>query len=549
MPRTLGAKDKKKRKRRRLTNIAIGVGGAAALGGLGLLALRKKMPKVGNTMRPVTPTVSTSTATRVGQSSTPIAARTPQISPASSPPPRVTQPDIPAKPKLIPSRAEIQTGSVIPPQPIQQPKTIKALPPSRLPQSPILPTKPKLIPSRSEIQPSSLIPKIQPVPTESTIVKALPPARSPQLNQIVPSSKPKLAASRQEIPVNTEIPNPTQSASSTNKAVKEAGKRAARAVNKAKQAAKKAQEEFENINWDATTKKAARNAGKEFAKVVNTEATKQGVRAAKKGRKGIKMVAKVAKKSNKGRKKIIIGGIKKGTSEIIKRIPDAAKSTVENLPATVKAASKLAKSANNAIETVKEVTPKVGRRGFLAAIGAKAVTTGKQTAATTAQQATRQYSIFDKYFRLIPKTKAERRAEAAALRAERIARRAKGHHPLFQPHYKADAIEKDLIHLDRNIQALEAAGAKQSTRREVILAPKEYIEEYASKPENLPKILKLFKKLGLPSVNNAVERAAENYAKDFSPNARLRFTQALLNIGKATGLFSNGKELTDFIDE
>lgn len=598
MPRTLGAKDKKKRKRRRLLNIALGVGGAAALGGLGYLAYKRRMPTIGKASQPIQPTYINNTPS-VSRSPIP---RTTQVS--TSPPPARVQ--TPKEPKLIPARAEIQVTPTVATQPA--PKPVKVLQPAKEDLSKLLPTgkpklipskteiqsnipipqaapetqtikgllppakqrtidllpngKPKLIPSRAEIQPNSLISKTQSV-SETKIVKALPPARSPQLSQVVPPNKPKLAPSRQEIPADTNIPNPTQAASSSTKtAAGKAGRKAARVMSEvekaakkaaaeAKKAAKKAKQELEKIDWDATTKKAARGAGKAAAKVVNQEATKQGVKAVQKGRKGIKIVAKVAKKTKKGRQKLIINAMKKGAGETVKRIPGAAKSAVENLPAAGKAAGKLAKAAqeaNDAIQTAKDATPKVGRRFFLTLTGARVATMGKQAAASTAQQAQRQYHIVDNYFRLLSKTKAERRAEAAALRASRIAQRAKGHHPVLQPHYNVKAVEEDLINLDRNIQAIEAAGAKQSTRRDIILAPKEYVEDYVSKPENLPKLVKLFKKLGLPTVDNAVKRAIDSYAKDFSPNARLRFTQALLNIGRATGLFSNKKELAEFIE-
>jgi hypothetical protein len=110
MPRTLGAKDKKKRKKR-LLNIALGVGGVATLGGLGYLALRKKMPTIGSASRPPDLGIQVRN-TPVSRSTAPI--KTPQITAASSPPPRVNQPDIPAKPKLIPTRAEIQPNSIVP---------------------------------------------------------------------------------------------------------------------------------------------------------------------------------------------------------------------------------------------------------------------------------------------------------------------------------------------------------------------------------------------------------------------------------------------------
>jgi hypothetical protein len=170
MPRTLGAKDKKKRRRRRLLNIALGVGGAAALGGLGLLALRKKPPIIGNTSRPVPSNSFTPNPTpRPGRGSSP------QITPASSPPPRSPQPS------NLPGIKEIQPSSIIPTKPsapprlisnrvevqpvVAQPKTIKALPPGKTPPPPkaLPPGKPEPIPAKTEVKPDSIVKERSPI--------------------------------------------------------------------------------------------------------------------------------------------------------------------------------------------------------------------------------------------------------------------------------------------------------------------------------------------------------------------------------------------------
>jgi hypothetical protein len=151
MPRTLGAKDKKKRKKR-LLNIALGVGGVATLGGLGYLALRKKMPTIGSASRPPDLGIQVRN-TPVSRSTAPI--KTPQITAASSPPPRVNQPDIPAKPKLIPTRAEIQPNSIVPIQ-TAIPRQPKLSPPAKVEVKPNPPSgQPKVEVVQSGGQPKS----------------------------------------------------------------------------------------------------------------------------------------------------------------------------------------------------------------------------------------------------------------------------------------------------------------------------------------------------------------------------------------------------------
>lgn len=528
MPRTLGAKDKKKRKRR-LLNIALGVGGVATLGGLGYLALRKKMPTIGSASRPPDYLGIQVRNTPVSRSTAPI--KTPQITAASSPPPRVNQPDIPAKPKLIPTRAEIQPNSIVPASPkllppgktspTVTPASPKLLPPAKpQPQT----TKPKLIPTRAEVQPSSITPIQTAIPRQP---KLLPPAKTPQTIQPQNRNTTRLIPSRAEVQPNS-IPNETP------KLLPPA--RTSKTQN--------------NQQIPKNTKKAAKEAAKEAARIADEawKAANPGMKAVGKlARKGIKAAGIVARKSNKGRKKLIIKAIKKAAKASVsdtsqKAIKKVAGEVVDNLPAAGKVAGKVARIAKDADESVQ-----VGRRGFLKALGINAAIAAKKQAASTAQ-AVQRHPMTD-LFVTVKKTRAERLAEIRAARAARIAAR-KQTNPILRPHKQLERIEKMIMEAEKASDIIETAGTKSLSRRELLKAPRQYLEDYitANPEKRIPALVNYFWERGMIS-NNAKQFIIDSYSKGLHPTTSMRLAKILMRISDATGLYSSYRELAEFIDK
>ena len=552
MPRTLGAKDKKKRKRRLFT--ALGVGGAATLGGLGYLALRKKMPTVGSTSRPTAYSdiqVRNTSAPR----STPLT-QTPRITAASSPPTRVTQPDIPSKPKSIPSRAEVQPNSIVPASPkllpqgkpnptVVPPPTVKALPPAK-PQPQI--TKPKLIPSRVEVQPSSITPIQTPISRQP---KLLPPARTPQT--IRPQNRnPKLIPSRIEVQPNS-IPNETPKLLPPAKTSQPQTPGNTQKPPTKKKAAKQAQTP-ENTQKPPTKKEVIKEAAKQSAKIANEagktwEAVKPGVETGGKlARKGIKAAGKIARKSNKSRKKLIIKGAKKAikasvsdrSQEVIKKV---AGKVVDNLPAAGKVAGKVARVAKDVDESVQ-----VGRRGFLGALGIKAAIAAKKQAASAAQTV-RRHPMTD-LFGTVKKTRAERLAEIRAARAARLAKAGQPPNPIIKPHKDLEKLEKTIMKVGEASDAIENAGKKSLSRRDFLKTPRQYLEDYitASPEKRIPALVNYFWKKGIIS-SGYKQYVMDLYAKGVHPTTSMRLAKILMRISDMTGLYSSHRKLAEFINK
>ena len=551
MPRTLGAKDKKKRKRRLF--ITLGVGGAATLGGLGYLALRKKMPTVGSTSRPTAYSdiqVRNTSAPR----STPLT-QTPRITAASSPPPRVTQPDILSKPKSIPSSAEVQPNSIVPAPPkllpqgkpnptVVPPPTVRALPPAK-PQPQI--TKPKPIPSRVEVQPSSITPIQTPISRQP---KLLPPAKpQPQI------TKPKLIPSRIEVQPNS-IPNETPKLlppAKTSQPQTPGNTQKPPTKKKAKKAAKQAQTP-ENTQKPPTKKEALKEAAKQSARIANEagkawEAAKPAIETGSKlARKGIKAAGIIARKSNKSRKKLIIEGAKKAikasvsdrSQEVVKKV---AGKVVDNLPAAGKVAGKVARVAKDVDESIQ-----VGRRGFLGALGIKAAIAAKKQAASAAQTV-RRHPMTD-LFGTVKKTRAERLAEIRAARAARLAKAGQPPNPIIKPHKNLEKVEKTIIKVEEASNAIETAGKKSLSRRDFLKTPRQYLEDYitASPEKRIPALVNYFWKKGIIS-SNYKQYVMDLYSKGVHPTTSMRLAKLLMRISDATGLYSSHRKLAEFINK
>jgi hypothetical protein len=444
MPRTLGAKDKKKRKKR-LLNIALGVGGVATLGGLGYLALRKKMPTIGSASRPPDLGIQVRN-TPVSRSTAPI--KTPQITAASSPPPRVNQPDIPAKPKLIPTRAEVQPNSIVPASPKLLPPgktsptvtpapTVKALPPAKpQPQT----TKPKPIPTRAEVQPSSITPIQTAIPRQP---KLLPPAKV-EVKPNPPSGQPKVEVVQSGGQPKSRSKSKPKVVRRKTKTVKPRTK-----VQDQKSFIKKAAE------WSRKNNAAMLERKKNIAKILIRKAT---------GEQGQKVAKAVLKRSPK------LAGM-------------AARTGV-----------KIAKSVS------------LTRRQLLQAAGASAAVQGKQVAGEAIAQA----------------------------------------NPITKLNKAFKDVKQLGIEADKAADLLEEQGNKVVSRREILRRARQYgIDYIRARPERTVKPIasSAYKNLGYLADPASLAR---DLAKPENMGLLAKWIE---RIGGATGLYSDGQELTEFVDE